>query len=64
MTEQEREDIQEALDFMTEEVEVAEGAKKDGFSVSDAYLYAHRKSVKALRRWLDVDREDREHDES
>lgn len=67
MTEQERKDIQEALihyalSLEGLEYEVAHGLCDEQTAKRFKRIYII--SAQSLRRWLDEDREDREHDEA
>ena len=67
MTEQERKDIQEALEDFEFSQQGIEADVEYGFcdrlnAARFTRIYAI--AIRALRRWLDEDREDREHDEA
>jgi len=67
VTEQERKDIENAMQDFKSNIEHIEGDVKQGAwdELSAAMsITSYRIAIRALRRWLDEDREDREHDEA
>ena len=64
VTEQERKDAEDALHWLNQELGLTKLGVGIGWENAQNYVRCLETSAKALRRWLDEDREDREHDES
>lgn len=65
MTEQERKDIQEAIETVGSFKKALEAMLTLGEDVWAEQESMHcQLAIQALQRWLDSDREDREHDEA
>ena len=63
MTEQERKDIKNAISEIKRKISLDEYIISIGMACR-VPIPAYQLAIRALRRWLDEDREDREYDES
>lgn len=63
MTEQERNDIENAISAIKRQISLDEYIISIGMACQ-LPISAYQLAIRALQRWLDEDREDREHDES